>query len=335
MSKICLYDVLESEREDFSSIPENNEVCYITESICSDNIDAEAEIISVFVSSVVNKELLDAMPNLKMIACRSTGFNNIDMAEAADRQITVVNVPTYGERTVAEYTFALLLSLTRKLATSSNQLLLGRENHEETHGTDLSGKVLGVIGAGRIGKNVIKIAHAFGMRVVVYDPFLDDAIAESIDVEKVDLDGMTKKADVLTLHAPLTDANKHMINEALIARLKQGVYIINTARGELIDTSALISALNSGKVAGAGLDVLEDEKLMNIDEEELLLKRGSETRETLEHVVANTVLMRMPSVILTNHNAYNTTEAVKRINTTTVDNIKHYLAGAVQNKVGL
>ncbi len=335
MARICIYDVLENEKEDFSSIPKNHDVSFFAEPIKLDNVDDDTEIISVFVSSNVSKAIFDAMPNLKLIACRSTGYNNIDMAEAAEREITVVNVPTYGEHTVAEYTFALLLSLTRKLATSSNQLLLGRADHEETHGTDLYGKVLGVIGAGRIGRNVIKLAHAFGMKTVVYDPFLDQKAAEELGTEIVNLDKMAEVSDVVTLHTPLTENNRHMVNEALIHRLKDGVYIINTARGELIDTSALISALNSGKIAGAGLDVLEDEKLMNIDEEELLLKRGSDTKDALEHVVANTVLMRMPSVILTNHNAYNTSQAIRRINRTSVENIKHYLAGALQNKVGL
>lgn len=335
MAKICLYDVLENEEKDFSSIPKNHDVSFFAEPINLDNVDSSTEIISVFVSSNVSKKIFDAMPNLKLIACRSTGFNNIDMAEAAERNIKVVNVPTYGEHTVAEYTFALLLSLTRKLATSSTQLLLGRADHEGTHGIDLNGKVLGVIGAGRIGRNVIKLAHAFGMKTVAYDPFLDQKTAKELDVEIVNLDKLAEVSDVVTLHTPLTENNRHMVNEALIRRLKEGVYIINTARGELIDTPALISALNSGKIAGAGLDVLEDEKLMDIDEEELLLKRRSNTKETLEHVVANTVLMRMPSVILTNHNAYNTIESIKRINCTSVDNIKHYLAGTIQNQVGL
>lgn len=335
MARICLYDVDQQERNDFTDIPDVHDIHFFEEELTSENVDSEAEIVSVFVSSTVDKALLDKMPKLKLIAARSTGFNNIDLASCSERGITIVNVPTYGEHTVAEYAFALLLTLTKKILHSAKQMNDGEIDHSLLHGIDLQGKTLGVIGAGRIGQNVIKLGKAFGMNVLAYDPYLKSEIAKEQDIQLVELQELISSSDVISLHVPLTKENIHMVNTALISNMKDGVFIINTARGELIDTNALLSALKSGKVAGAGLDVLEDEKLMDFDEEQLLLKKGKAGKEALEHVLANTILMKMPNVILTSHNAYNTTEAISRINHTTVENIISYLAGSVQNKVGV
>lgn len=333
MARICIYDVTKEEEDDFTTLPDVHDVVLIGESLNGENVDNRTEILSIFVNSTVDARLIEAMPKLKLIACRSTGFNNVDISAANARGITVVNVPTYGEHTVAEYAFALLLALAKKIIPDSSQMAMGENDHSTLHGIDVYAKTLGVIGAGKIGKNVIKIAKAFNMKVVVYDPFLKPEVAEAEEIQTVELDELARQSDIITLHVPLTDENKHMINGELISKMKDGVYLINTARGELLDSSALISALKSGKIAGAGLDVLEDEKLMEIDEEELLLKKGAKTRETLEHVVANTILMRMPNVILTSHNAYNTTEAIVKINSITVENIKHFLVGSTPNEV--
>jgi D-lactate dehydrogenase len=154
-----------------------------------------------------------------------------------------------------------------------------------------------------------------------------------IDVTAVELNDLLKTSDIITLHTPLTKDNYHLIDSKKLDLMKDGVYIVNTARGELLDTEALVMAIKSGKVAGAALDVLEDEKLIDIDEEELLLKKKNTTKETLEHVLANTILMHMPEVILTGHNAYNTSEAIQRINLTSVDNIQKYLTKIPQNIV--
>lgn len=331
MAKICFYDVSADEEHAFSNLPGEHDVQIVNEQLNDDNVAEDAEVISVFVTSTVNEKILKKMPKLKLIACRSTGFNNIDLAVAKELDIAVTNVPTYGEHTVAEYTFGLLLSLTRKINMSESQMFIGQVDASQLHGIDLKNKTLGIIGSGRIGKNVARIAEAFGMKVLIYDPYYKpDA---NLQAKQVTLAELAETSDVISLHAPLTDSNRHIINASLFNKMKDGVYIINTARGELVDGSALISAIKSGKVAGAGIDVLEDERLLDIDEEELLLKRGKKTKVALEHVVANTLLMRMPNVILTSHNAYNTKEAIERINQTTIENIKHYLAGALQNEV--
>jgi D-lactate dehydrogenase len=333
MINISMYDISAEEKKDFKELEKIGKVTYHEDPISQDNIDKDAEIISMFVSSTVTAEMIKEMPKLTFIACRSTGFNNVDFDEVKKRKITVANVPTYGEHTVAEFTVSLMLAMTRKLLTAASQYSRHDTSHEKLHGTDLHGKTLGVIGAGKIGRNVIKAAKAFGLKVIAYDPFLTPEMEAEIDVTAVELNDLLKTSDIITLHTPLTKDNYHLIDAKKIDLMKDGVYIVNTARGELLDTEALVMAIKSGKVAGAALDVLEDEKLIDIDEEELLLKKKSTTRETLEHVLANTMLMHMPEVILTGHNAYNTSEAIQRINLTSVDNIQKYSQKIAQNIV--
>ena len=328
-----MYDISAEEKKDFKELEKIGKVTYHEDPISQDNIDKDAEIISMFVSSTVTAEIIKELPKLELIACRSTGFNNVDLDAVKKRKISVANVPTYGEHTVAEFTMSLMLAMTRKILTAASQYSRHDTSHEKLHGTDLHGKTLGVIGAGKIGRNVIKAAKAFGLKVIAYDPFLTPEMEAEIDVTAVELNDLLKTSDIITLHTPLTKDNYHLIDSKKLDLMKDGVYIVNTARGELIDTEALVMAIKSGKVAGAALDVLEDEKLIDIDEEELLLKKKNTTKETLEHVLANTILMHMPEVILTGHNAYNTSEAIQRINLTSVDNIQKYLTKIPQNIV--
>jgi D-lactate dehydrogenase len=328
-----MYDVSSEEKKDFKALEDIGKVTYYEGPISMETIDKDAEVIAMFVSSSVTAEMIHAMPKLKSIACRSTGYNNVDLEAAKKRKIVVTNVPTYGEHTVAEFTMALMLSLTRKVINAASQYSRHDISHQALHGTDVHGKTLGVIGAGKIGRNVIKAAKAFGLKVVAHDPFLTPEMEAEIDVTAVELHDLLAQSDIITLHTPLTKDNYHLIDSKKIEKMKDGVYIVNTARGELIDTESLVLGLKSGKIAGAALDVLEDEKLVDIDEEELLLKKNTTTKETLEHVIANTILMHMPNVILTGHNAYNTTEAIQRINLTCVDNIQKYLQKIPQNVV--
>jgi len=333
MIHISMYDVSSEEKKDFKALKDIGKVTYHEGPISMETIDKDAEIIAMFVSSNVTAEMIQAMPKLQSIACRSTGFNNVDLDAAKKRKIVVTNVPTYGEHTVAEFTMALMLSLTRKVINAASQYSRHDISHEALHGTDVHGKTLGVIGAGKIGRNVIKAAKAFGLKVIAHDPFLTPEMEAEIDVTAVELQELLVQSDIITLHTPLTKDNYHLIDSKKIEKMKDGVYIVNTARGELIDTESLVLGLKSGKIAGAALDVLEDEKLVDIDEEELLLKKNTTTKETLEHVIANTILMHMPNVILTGHNAYNTKEAIQRINLTCVDNIQKYLQKTPQNVV--
>lgn len=335
MAKICLYDVTDEDKQAFKDLGKKHEFCIHDEHLTPDTADAGAEVVSVFINSKVDSAVLQKMPDLKLIACRSTGFNNIDLKAAKTHKVEVANVPTYGEHTVAEYAFTLLLALSRKLLETIEQVNKGDVNANTIHGHDLYGKRLGVMGCGRIGKNVMRLGKAFGMEVVGFDPFPDKAAAKEIGFKYIDKDELIKTCDVISLHAPLTKENMHLMGKEEFAKAKRGVFLINTARGELVDTLALVEALQSGQVAGAALDVLEDEKLIDIDEEELILRRGHVTKASLEHAVAIDVLGKMFNVIITTHNAYNTVEAIMRINQTSIENIEAFLAGKPQNLVKL
>ncbi len=307
---------------------------YNAESISLANLDPASEVISVFVTSVVSREIIASLPNLKLIACRSTGFNNVDLAAARDFNVTVVNVPTYGEATVAEYAFTLLLALARKLPESLD-FLNNNSDVRKLTGWDLSGKTIGVVGSGRIGQHVIKIAKGFEMRAVAYDPFSNYDAAKKLGFEYLPLDELLKISDVVSLHAPYVPANHHLINAEKLALMKPTAAIVNTARGELIDTKALVGALKDKRIAGAALDVLEGEILMNLDEEVALLRSQHMPRNTVENSMSIIALNKMDNVILTPHNAFNTTEAIGRINSITTENIIRFWYGDVPNKVEL
>lgn len=332
MATIYIYDSTDFDKQSLASLSEGNNLQFMDSELTSANVRADAEVISVFVSSNVTAELLAKMPNLKMIACRSTGFNNIDSETVKQRGIVVSTVPTYGEHTVAEYAIGMMLSLTRRIPSAKEQLDSGVVNHQLLAGMDVYGKTMGVVGAGRIGKNVIKIASALGMHVLAFDPFPNEAAARELGFQFVDLDTLLKSSDVISLHAPATKENIHLLNKEKFAIMKKGAYVINTARGELIDSTALVEALQTRKVAGAALDVIEDEKLMEPDEEALILCYGRNCENSLRNLVAIDILEKMPNVILTSHNAYNTLEAIQRINDTTADNIKSYLNGEPKNQ---
>lgn len=305
---------------------------YYTEE--ADRIDvekiADAQIISVFIYSNLDAAVLSQFPSLRMIATRSTGIDHIDMATCRERNIVVSNVPSYGANTVAEHMFALLLSLSRKIYQARERTLHNNFSFHGLQGFDLKEKVLGVIGSGRIGQHAIRIAKGFEMRVLAYDPHQDTAASERLGFEYVGLDSLLARSDVISLHCPLTPETQHMIGKSAFQKMKPGVYLINTARGGLIDTEALLWALDAGIVAGAGLDVLEEEEAVR-EERELLSGRFDGAK--LQAVLRNHVLANDERVIITPHIAFNSREAVERILHTTVENIAAYLAHTPTNVV--
>jgi D-lactate dehydrogenase len=286
----------------------------------------------VFVTSTVNREVIEALPRLKLIACRSTGFNNIDLDAAKEHGVTVLNVPTYGEATVAEYAFTLLLALTRKLPE-----VLTAESHqvvpEELRGHDLEGRIFGVIGTGHIGQKAIKIANGFSMRVLGYDSFPKPELQGELGFGYVELDELLAQADIVSLHAPYLPSTRHIMNAERLAKMKPGAILVNTARGELVDTHALIQELENGHLGGAAIDVVEGEALMDYHEEAALLRGDTLPEETLRHGVEIAVLKQMPNVLVSPHNAFNTTEAIGRINQTTAQNIIDFWYGKTPNKI--
>ncbi len=294
--------------------------------------DKDAEVISVFIKSHIGKEEMDRFPNLKFIATRSTGFEHIDRDEAEKRGIVISNVPFYGANTVAEYTFALLLNISRRIYESYDRVLVkGEFSSDGLRGFDLKGKTIGVVGTGGIGSHTIKIAKGFGMNVIAFDVRHNEDLVKELDFKYVDFDELLKNSDIITLHAPDNKHTHHMINMENIDKIKKGAYLINTSRGALVETRALILALESGVLAGAGMDVLEEEEYMDDDTE--LLTKEHPNPEDLRIVLANQYLIDHPRVVITPHNAFNTKEALERIVETTIDNIKSFESGETINVV--
>ncbi len=291
---------------------------------------ADAEIISPFIYSRLTAERLAKLPQLKLIATRSTGFDHIDMAACAKRGITVANVPFYGENTVAEHTFALILALSRKVHEAFVRVRAGNFSLDGLRGFDLKDKTIGVIGAGRIGLHVIRIARGFGMNVLAFDLHRDNFMAEVLGFTYADVHTLLENSDIITLHAPYNKHTHHLINRDNIREIKRGAILINTARGGLVDTEALLTALDNKTLAGAGLDVLEGEETIY---EESALLGDAVNPERLRRAIQNHVILKHPNVVFTPHNAFNSQEALERILDTTAANITSFLAGTPINVV--
>lgn len=334
MAKIIFYDATPLDTEQLSDAlaDTDHQWQFIPEKIETANLDPDAEVISVFVTSHVSAELIDSMPKLRLIACRSTGFNNIDFEAVQRRDITVVNVPTYGESTVAEYAFMMLLALMRKLPD-----VLAAENEEfspqDLIGHDLQGKVFGVIGTGHIGQKALQIAHGFSMRTLAYDTYPSPQLEQDYNFNYVSLEQLLQESDIISLHIPYLPSTRHIMDRSHLSQMKRGAILVNTARGELVDTKALIDLLDSGHIGGAAIDVVEGEALLNQHEETALLRSQVLPEEVLRHSVEISVLKKMPNVIISPHNAFNTVEAIGRINATTAQNIIDFWYGNTPNIV--
>lgn len=289
-----------------------------------------ADAASVFIYSRLSSGLLRKAPRLKLIATRSTGYDHIDMAFCKKRRISVVNVPYYGENTVAEHTFALILALSRKVHEAYFRTIRGNFSFEGLQGFDLKEKTIGIIGTGHIGIHAIRIAKGFGMNVVAFDVQKNTFLAETLGFEYLPFDQLLGRADILSLHAPYNKRTHHMINKQNIRKIKKGALLINTARGGLVETEALALALDQGILAGAGLDVLEGEELIK-EERQILSQEFSVDR--LKTLVQNHILLNRENVVITPHIAFNSREAFLRILETTVSNIESFLAGKPENVV--
>jgi len=331
--KVIIFEVEPWEAKTFEQLQTEHEVQCVDESLTPDNADqyADAQIISTFLYSDVSATVLQQLPNLKLIATRSTGFDHIDTAYCQEKGITVCNVPSYGDNTVAEHTFGLLLSISHKLTEASDRTRKGDFSQAGLQGFDLRDKTLGVIGTGSIGEYVIGIAKGFRMQVVAFDVNPQPALAERLGFRYAELEQVLAAADVVTLHVPANPKTRHLIAQEQFDQMKAGVVLINTSRGEIVETNALIKALAEGKVAAAGLDVLPEEPVMH--EEAELLRSVYQKQHNLDTLLADHVLLRLRNVIITPHSAFNTREAVQRILDTTADNVAHFIRGEAQNVV--
>ncbi len=277
------------------------------------------DVVCIFVNDNANADVIEqlAKNGVKLLALRCAGFNNVDL-EAADKfGIKVVRVPAYSPYAVAEHTVALMLALNRRIPRATWRTRDGNFSLNGLLGFDMHGKTAGIIGTGKIAKILINILKGFGLNILAYDLYPDTKWAEQEDIKYVTLDELYQKADIISLHCPLTDDTKYLINNYSIGKMKEGVMIINTGRGQLINTNALIAGLKSKKVGWAGLDVYEEEG-------EYFYQDKS------DRIIDDDVLARLLSfnnVIVTSHQAFFTKEALSNISHTTLQNIKDFSEG--------
>lgn len=330
--KIAFYEIEEWEMPYLKQVLKDHELVFHTEPLDSKNVVSDVDILSVFIYSYLKPEILKLMPHVKMVTTRSMGYDHIDVNYCQKEGITVCTVPNYGGNTVAEHAFALLLALSRKLVPSIERTRRGDFSVDGLRGFDLAGKTIGVIGMGHIGSNVIRIAQGFGMKVVVYSRHPSEAEAKKLKINFLDLKELLNVSDVVTLHVPYTKETHHMINKKTLKYFKKGCILLNTARGPLIETEALIIGLDKQIFSAVGLDVLEEE--IEIKEERQLLSSIHLKNCDLRTALLNHVLLGRENVLITPHNAFNSHEALKTILTTTADNVLAFIKNAPINVVG-
>jgi len=330
--KLAVFEVEEWEKGAFERLDSGHDMRFLHDPLTSGNAGpyADVDVISTFIYSELDSITLSHFRDLKLIATRSTGYDHIDMAYCRGRGISVANVPTYGDNTVAEHVFGLLLAISHNLVDAVDRTRRGDFSLLGLRGFDLKGKTIGVLGTGSIGRCVIDIAKGFHMDVLAYDLYPKEELASRVGFRYVSLEEVLRKADFITLHVPATPETDNFLSEREFSMMKTGVVIINTARGSLIDIQALLRAITTGKVAAVGLDVLPEEPAIR---EEAELLRFIAQKKPLDVLLADHILLRIRNVLITPHSAFNTREAVQRILDTTIDNIAAFAAGVIKNRV--
>ena len=316
MIKIAFFDTKEYDKKVFDEYNKiyNYEITYLESKLNSETAPLAKgfDVVCIFVNDLVDKKTIEILKEcgVKIIALRCAGFNNVDMCNMSD-EIKVVRVPAYSPYAIAEHTVTLLLDINRKTYKSYQRTRKYNFSLNGLLGFDINGKTIGVIGTGKIGKVFIKIMKGFGANILAYDLYPDEKAAKELGYQYTNLDEIYTNSDIISLHCPLTKENTKMINSESISKMKDGVIIINTSRGKLIDTEDLIQKLSEGKIGGVGLDVYEDE-------EEFFLNDMSNSYirdKTLS------ILLSMPNVVITSHQAFFTKEALDKIASDTFENI--------------
>ncbi len=323
---IAFFEIEPWEKDYFQKELSSHKLLFFPEPLSADHVEAikSIDILSVFVYSQITPMLLSRLPNVRLIVTRSTGTDHIDPVAVKDRSIAVANVPTYGQHSVAEHAFALLLALVKTIVPSVERTRRGDFTVAGLRGSELFGKTFGVIGDGVIGRAVVGIALGFGMRVLVYSRHPDKRREKSGGFTYVSLDDLYGQSDIVSIHIPETPETHHFINRNSFERMKKGVILLNTARGGVVDTEALVWALEQGIVAAAGLDVLEGER--SLKEERQLISKNFINAIDVRTQLYNHVLLTHPNVIVTPHNAFNSTEALTTILSKTVENIVSFVS---------
>jgi len=273
------------------------------------------EAVCVFVNDQVNAAVIAKLGSLgvRLVALRCAGYNNVDLSAATRHGITVARVPAYSPYAVAEHAIALMLALNRKVHRAYNRVREGNFALDGLIGFDMHDKTVGLVGTGQIGTVVAQILSGFGCPILAFDPF-PNATCRSLGVRYVELNELLAQSDIISLHCPLTQEDKHMINGAAIRRMKNGVMLINTSRGALLDTVAIIEGLKSGRIGYLGLDVYEEEEEIFFEDRSGLILS--------DDVFAR--LLTFPNVVITGHQAFFTREALMNIAATTIDNITKF-----------
>jgi D-lactate dehydrogenase len=272
-----------------------------------------------FVNDVVDAEVIDqlAAGGTRLLALRSSGFNHVDLRAAEDAGLTVMRVPAYSPHAVAEFTVGLMLAVDRRIHRAYARVRDGNFSLEGLLGSDLHARTVGIVGTGRIGAIVARILHGFGCELLVHDPVPSQDVL-ALGARSVDLDTLLRSSDIVTLHCPLTPESHHLIDAAAIGRMREGVMIVNTSRGALVDTRAVIDGLKSGHIGSLALDVYEEEADLFFE-------------DLSDRVITDDVFSRLltfPNVLITAHQAFFTAEALERIASTTLDNIDAFSRGA-------
>lgn len=314
MKRVAFFDTKQYDINWFNKMEKSFEIKYFEEKLNPENADLAKGFDGViaFVNDTINSKTIKILAEcgVNVIAMRCSGYNNINFKAAYESGIKILRVPVYSPYAVAEHAMALLLTLNRKIHKAYNRTRDFNFSLNGLTGFDLHGKKVGVIGTGKIGQIFIKICHGFGMNVLAYDPYQ----IKNPDFEYTDLDRIYAESDAISLHCPLTKESHHLLNEAAFSKMRKNAFIINTSRGGLIDSEALLTALKERKISGAGLDVYEEET-------ELFFEDFSDT------IVNDDVLVRLvslPNVILTSHQAFLTDEALKNIADITIANLEEF-----------
>lgn len=340
MKKMLVFDYKDSEKSFFKELKlDNFEIKLFSESLNEytlKNISCEdkenAEILSTFITSQVTKNVINEFKNIKLIATRSTGYNHIDLDECKNRNIAVANVSRYGETTVAQYTFGLMLALIRKIVPAVMDMRRLENKANEYVGRDLNALTIGVLGTGAIGTKICELSHAFEMNILAYDFKPNEELAKKYNVNYVDKDTLLKESDIVSVHVPYRPENHHFISKKEIDKMKDGAYLVNTSRGELVDTNAVYQAMLDKKFAGVALDVGECESI-TFASEPILEKIPEISANCLGRALITQKLIELPNVIVTPHIAYNTEEAIETILKTTIANIKAFYNGEKLNRI--
>ncbi len=316
MKKIAFFDTKPYDRTYFDKYGKNYEITYFEEKLNhhTAKITEGFDGVCAFVNSNINKMAIERMHErgVQILAMRCAGFSNVDIAAAAGK-LAVVRVPAYSPHAVAEHALALLLALNRRIYRAYIRTRDFNFNINGLTGIDLYGKTAGIIGTGKIGRTFIDLCRGLGMKVIAYDPYP----AEGSGIEYVPLDTLFRESDVISLHCPLTESSYHIIDREALGKMKDSAFLLNTSRGALVDSEALLEVLTAGKLRGAALDVYEEEaNLFYEDMSDKIIKD-----DTLA------LLVSRPNVLITSHQAFLTEEALDNIASVTIQNFDEFFAG--------